>query len=527
MASGAHDLDAHLQVRTDDQALVATLRVGPRAPAEHIDEKTFCVFLEAGGISARRIDREAVVSLVEEVRTHPGAEHAAVVAKGIAPRDGARQQLCWAPAIAHQIERIDARRQALADQEKPAPQSASSDEPEEAINFYEQSAFIIVQAGEQLASITPPDLGDDGEDVFGNAVPAKKSAEPCSLDPNTLELTRDNKLISLARGKLVYSGATYGIDRTLSIAEDVGFETGNINFPGPVEIGGGVRDRFVVRARGAVLVRKLVEAASIYSDRDIELERGAAGRDTGLLHAAHNLRAGYLEGIRVSCGMDCCVRHEITNCQVRALGMVKVPTGALRGGLVLAARGIEAGVVGSVQETRTELVVGALEELEDLLRQARRHSADTEAVLEAVLARQQMLNIGGKGKLLPQQIEAQMAMEFEISEARRRISELSDAAGRIEENLRDATHPALRVAQAIYGGVIVWLPGFRATFRSEVKGDCNVRMGPSHSPVIDHRGETHPLAKFARVEPDERVASRTLPPNSANADETHPQRGAA
>lgn len=519
MASGAHDLDAHLQLRTDEHALIATLRVGPRVPAEHIDEKTFGVFLESGGISARRIDREAVAALIEEVRAQPGAEHAAVVARGVTPRDGARQQLCWAPAIAEQIERITARKQALAEQDKPAPAATPGQEADEAINFYEQSAFIIVQSGDQLGVLTPPDPGEDGEDVFGNAVPAKKSAEPSNLDPDTLELTRDNKLIALARGKLVYSGASYRIDRTLTIGEDVGFETGNINFPGPVEIAGGVRDRFVVRARGTILVRKLVEAASICSERDIELERGAAGRETGLLQAAHNLRAGYLEGIRVSCGMDCCVRHEITNCQVRALGMVKVPTGALRGGTVVAARGIEAGVIGSVQETRTELVVGSLEELEDLLRQARRHTADTEAVLESVLARQEMLNVGGKGKLTPQQIESQMAMDFEVSEARRRISDLGEAAARLEENLRDATCPVLRVAQAIYGGVVVWLPGYRATFRNEVKGDCTVRMGPKRSPVIEHHGETHPLAKFAKVEPDERVVSRALAPRHDGADE--------
>lgn len=514
MASGAHDLDAHLQLRTDEHGLAATLRVGPKVPAEYLDEATFCVFIEAGGICTRRVDRAAVTALIEEVRAQPGAEHAAVVGRGIPPRDGARQQLSWSPVIAEQIKRISARRQALTDQDKPAAAVKPGDGPDEPINFYEQSAFVIVDTGERVGVVTPPDLGEDGEDVFGNAMPAKKSPEPSNLDGDTLELTSDHSVIALARGKLVYTGATFRIERTLSITEDVGFETGNIDFPGPVEIGGGVRDRFVVRARGSVVVRKLVEAASIHSDRDIDLDRGAAGRENGLLEATHNLRAGYLEGVRVSCGMDCCVRHEITNCQIRTLGMVKIPTGALRGGQVTAARGIEAGVAGSVQETRTELIVGGLAELEDLLRQARARIAETEAVLEAVLARQQMLNIGGKGKLTAKQIESQMALDFEISESRRRISDLGEAAARLEENLRESTSPILRIGQAIYAGVVVWLPGFRATFRNEIKGDSTIRLGPTNAPIIDHRGETHPLAKFSKIEPDERVLSRSIPAQS-------------
>jgi uncharacterized protein (DUF342 family) len=345
MASGAHDLDTHLQMRPDERALTGTLRVGPKIPAESVDAGTFTMFLESQGVSARAIDRAAVESLVAEVQASPGAEHARVVCRGREPRDGARQLLEWAPHIAREIERINRRRDALAAESEKTKVSAP--QCEEPVNFYEQSAFIIVQAGDLLATVTPPDPGEDGEDIFGNSVPAKKSPAPSDLDPDTLSLVNESRVISLARGRLVYSGVQRGIQRTLSVQEDVGFETGNIDFPGPVEIGGGVRDKFVVRARGTVTVRKLVEASTIESQRDVVLERGAAGRETGTLRAEQSLRSGYLEGVRVWCGEDCVVRHEITNCRVMARGMVKIPTGAIRGGVVCAARGIETGVAGS------------------------------------------------------------------------------------------------------------------------------------------------------------------------------------
>lgn len=507
MASGVHDLDAHLQLRPDERGLSGVLRVGPKIPPDQISASTFTMFLQSGGVSARAIDHAAIERLVEEALATPGSEHAMVVARGKEPRDGARQILNWVPQIASEIERINRRRDALAAENEAARKPARTEpDPETAVNFYEQSAFIIVQAGDLLATVTPPDPGEDGEDIFGNSVPAKKSPAPSDLDPETLNLTNDHRIIALVRGRLIYSGGHRSIERTLHVSEDVGFETGNIKFPGPVEIAGGVRDKFLVRASGQVTVRKLVEASTIESERDIVLERGAAGRESGSLVAGHCLRSGYLEAAKVFCGQDCLVRHEITNCRVNVRGMIKIPTGAIRGGVVMATRGIETGVAGSVQEVRTELVVGALDELETLLRQSRGRAAETKTVLDEMLARQEMYNSArGKGKLTPEQIEAQMTMDFEIAEARRWIQELDAASDRLETNLRQAIRPVLKVSQCLYGGVVLWLPGYRATFRNELKGESVIRLGPGNQPVAEFRGETHPLSKFASVESDPRV----------------------
>lgn len=510
MAAGAYDLDTHLQLRTDERALAATLRVGPKVPLELVDEDGFRTFLESRGVIGGRIDREALKALAAEIRAHPGLEHSAVIARGVSPADGSPQKVNWTAVIAKQIDRLAVRRRALEEQNKPSKAAKAADSTSEPINFYEQSAFVFVTAGEELAVVSPPGVGEDGEDVFGKVVKAQEAAQETKIDRDTLDLTDDLKLFSKVEGNLIYEGVKLGIEKTLHVAEDVGFETGNINFPGPVEIGGGVRDRFIVRARGSVTIRKLVEASTVHSQRDIALERGAAGRETGLLDAGQNIQAGYLEGVRVSCGMNCCVRHEITNCQVRALGMVQMPTGALRGGIVIAARGIEAGVAGSVQETRTELVVGGLDELEELLRQARSRASETEVVLEAALNRQEMLNSAGNAVLTPEQNKTQLALQAEIDKARRRIGELNDAALRLEENLRQATCPVLRINQMIYAGVIVWLPGFRATFRNELKGECIVRIGPEGTPIAEYRGVTHPLSKFAKVETDDRAVGRPI-----------------
>lgn len=512
MASGAHDLDAHLQLRTDERDLTATLRVGPKVPADQVDAAVFAMFLASRGVNAKCVDGAALDALVEAVRAGPGAEHAALVARGRQPRDGAGRVLAWEPDLAREIERITARRKALVEQSSPEPRPAA-DADETAIDFYNQSAFVIVHAGWVLGTVSPPDPGEDGEDVFGNAIPARQSPAPSDIDPETIELTRDNRLVALVRGRLVHSGAKRCIQRTLCVDADVGFETGNIDFPGPVEIAGGVRDRFVVRAQGAVTVRKLVEAATIESRRDVVVERGAAGRETGRIIAGGSVKAGYLEGVGVTCAGDCEVRHEITNCRVDARGVVRVPAGAIRGGRVTASRGVEAAVVGSVQETRTELIVGALDELEELIRQARDRIGETQGVLGPLLARQEVQGPMPTGSMAAEQIEARMSLEFEASEAKRRIDELGEACERLEDNLRAFTAPVLRATQFVHPGVVLWLPGYRATFKSTLKGESVVRLDASNRPVVDVRGETHRLSKFALVEPDARVV---LPPARAD-----------
>lgn len=511
MAVGEHDLDAHLQLRTDDRALTATLRVGPKVPMESVSAETFSMFLASRGVTPRAIDAKEVEALAERVRETPGAEHAAIVARGTPPRDGDRQILTWSPRIAAEIERIDRRRAALvAATESKSPTPSEQDG---SVNFYEQSAFVVVAAGEVLGVVSPPDPGEDGEDVFGTAVPAKKSPPPANLDPETLSLAPDGRVIALVRGRLLH-GAERSIRRTLSIDGDVGFETGNIDFPGPVEISGGVRDRFVVRARGPVTVRKLVEATRIESEREVVLERGAAGRETGSVRAGRGVRSGYLEGVRVECGGDCEVRHEITNCRVRSLGVVRVPSGAIRGGLIAAARGIETGVAGSAREVRTELVVGAVEDLEELLRRSRRQAAETAQMLNEIEKRVDMhKSARGTARPSPEQIEARMAMDFEVEEARRWLGTLSDAARRLEDTLRRARHPALRTMQCIYPGVVLWLPGFRVSFRAEIKGESLIRLDRRNTPVIDSHGQTQPLAKLATVEPDDRVCQ--IPPEES------------
>jgi hypothetical protein len=161
--------------------------------------------------------------------------------------------------------------------------------------------------------------------------------------------------------------------------------------------------------------------------------------------------------------------------------------------------------------------VGMLDDLELLIRQSRSRSDETQSMLNEMFERQAMYKLSnGTGKLTPQQVKDQMKMDFDIAETHRWMSELDAASARLEENLRAAISPVMKTSQCIYAGVLLWLPGYRATFRNDLKGESLIRINRLNQAVIEYRGEVHPLSKFATVEPDQRVYQLSAASESDN-----------
>lgn len=518
--SQSHDLDTHLVLRTDKQDITGTLCVGPKAPISEINPHALMVFLESKGIPARLINQEAIKELVKNVHENPGSEQAAEVAHGRLPRHGAPQVLQWEETIAERIADIEARKEdLLADGPKETNQDHLhiDEDDEDGVNHYAHSAFIIVDEAQTLGTISPPDPGEDGEDIFGNPIPAKKSPKPNTVDQNSIELTDDNRVIARIRGRLRYSAANQTIERVLNVEGDVGFATGHIDFPGPVYITGGIKDRFVVASQGNTSVAKLVEAATINSKRDILIARGVAGRELAVLSAVRNLEAGYLEACTIHALGDCTVKREITNCVIDAFGTVRIPTGAIRGGRVAGAHGIEAGVLGSAQEVLTNILVGSIPELDAMLLRVQRLRKEAKNEADRVRVQLESLIANTEAKTA-KVVERQMGLEFEITEHEARLKKLDVAAERIAKNILDSTTPTLTVHQRACGGVVVHLRGHRVHFKDQCNGPFELRVDEAGKPIIVRGDKRTPASDEAHVSPSDLVAPLAIP----KADEHSP-----
>lgn len=247
-------------------------------------------------------------------------------------------------------------------------QSARGDDCEDK-SFYERSPYVMVRSGQIVGRVIPPTAGQDGRDVKGATIAAKTSrAVALKLDESILRNGR-NELIAQTDGLLVRTADAARISQLLEVPGFVDFSSGNIRFDGDVTVKEGVRDSFVVRAKGSVEVRGLIESATIECGHDLVAYRGMAGREGGHVKVGGHLIARYLNNVQGQVQGDLRVEREVLNCSLSVDGAVHVPNGSVIGGRIICGGAAEIGTLGSSAAVTTELVVERLPRLEQVFDQ--------------------------------------------------------------------------------------------------------------------------------------------------------------
>jgi uncharacterized protein (DUF342 family) len=120
------------------------------------------------------------------------------------------------------------------------------------IDFKTFSYFRTVQKGTPLTKLIPPVAGNVGMDVFGNPLmPEEVAPIRPTLGKNTEFTVSDPVYIVAGRdGRLVFVDGVPEVVETLQITDDVSLKTGNIAFPGSIEVMGDVRDNLEITAKG-------------------------------------------------------------------------------------------------------------------------------------------------------------------------------------------------------------------------------------------------------------------------------------
>lgn len=247
-------------------------------------------------------------------------------------------------------------------------ESAGGDDCEDK-SFYERSPYVMVRSGQVIGRLIAPTAGQDGRDVKGKTIAAKAGrAVALKLDASILRNSRD-ELIAQTDGLLVRTADAARISQLLEIPGFVDFSTGNVRFDGDVSVKEGIRDLFVVQAKGSVEVRGLIESATIECGHDLVAYRGMAGREGGHVKVGGHLIARYLNNVQGEVHGDLRVEREVLNCGLSVDGSVRVPNGSVIGGRIICGGAAEIGTLGSSAAATTELVVERLPRLEQVLDQ--------------------------------------------------------------------------------------------------------------------------------------------------------------
>lgn len=235
-------------------------------------------------------------------------------------------------------------------------------------------AFDNIEIGTVVARVYPPTLGTPGKNCYGAIIapsPGKLfQAELDSLSLSKRESHQLEEIVSLTTGYLSVAGNKLKIEHTLEIKKEVGYQTGDIDFIGAVNVQGDIKKNFSVKADSEILVQGSVNGGALVSRKSsVNVQGAVIGDLIGAVRASTSsaganylstessqrseiiaktsINAQSLENVYVECGGDLTVEREIRKCSVISRGAIRIPTGSIIGGECKVVCGLEALNIGN------------------------------------------------------------------------------------------------------------------------------------------------------------------------------------
>ena len=474
------------RIKVSQDQLSASLVIEVHADSAHLTEERIDAACADRGLIApqnrTKTIREALETFFAE-ETHESA-HEVVIAKGRSPQHGEDGYLLFEPGLDPAAEE---------------PETRTDGKADGAVDFYNQSAFTIVMDNQIIGRLVDPTAGVDGFDVTGKVL-AARNGRPLELkvDP-TILLDREHRLVAQASGIIDYHGGRIRILEELDIADNVDFSTGNIDFPGDVSVGKGIKDRFRVKVGKSLVVRELVEAATLTCAVDCTLQRGMAGRGKGTITTGRDLCATFVDNSTLLVGRDLIVAKEIGACRTYVSRHVTSPTAALVGGEMIVGQRCELAQVGSESGVKTLIALGRHHEIDGLARKLADLLPDALSSANRLRRRRETISTQGTN-LSAEQAEELTSAQRAASEAESRVSRIRSGLERLWTTHRENTKPELVVSKVLYAGVQVAIGGFLATMKEDLKGPVRIWLAKGEPQVGDLEGACSPLSTVASVE---------------------------
>jgi uncharacterized protein (DUF342 family) len=273
-------------------------------------------------------------------------------------------------------------------------------------DFRERDTMTRVSAGDIILKVErAADAGEAGIDVFGKAVESAGSSSGDPLPEHDASIREETQkdgstlFVAVSGGELVVeglfgSGGRVSIRERYQTAGDVGPETGNVKFPGAVQVAGSVRSGYSLVSGGDVAIAGAVEASLVSSDGSIRVAEGIKGARRGTIRARLGIEAAFAEQALLLAVEDIKLKTGCVLCNVKTNGRLVVSgeKGSLIGGLCRARKGVDVAVLGSENYAKTEISFGQdyliadqieaeereIEKLKGLILQADRTMADLE-----------------------------------------------------------------------------------------------------------------------------------------------------
>lgn len=328
------------------------------------------------------------------------------------------------------------------------------------VDYLNMSALPNVHKGDVVAVYHHARIGQDGYNVKGETIEARKAQEIPPLGGTSVS-NQDNPDIYLATrdGKVEYKARTIDIQAVHEVFGDVTMITGKVEFFGDVIIHGNVETGVVIRAGRNIEIRGTAEAVNLFAGGDVILGRGIQGAQKAKISARGNIFADFIEHTVVVAG-GTVQANSILNSRISADEKVILTgsKGAIIGGYTYAAMGISATEIGNAAEVRTVVCAGNEKEVYERHQKARRKEAEyTERIQEIYEELEEIRKMLNAGRLKPvKSLKLRVkGIQEELIDLRWEQSENRKDYQEIEELMAKRQHAEIVVNGNIYRGTVV------------------------------------------------------------------------
>ena len=235
-----------------------------------------------------------------------------------------------------------------------------SHRPDGTVDYWSIHSIEIVEEGQIIAEYNEPIDGSNGMSVKGKLIMAKRGRPLPPLTGKGFDRSADNKTYTAnMTGKIEMQNNRILMSQVHEVYGDVGLKTGNIDFRGDVIIHGNVPTGAVIKATGTVTVDGTVEGCLIDANKDVIIRGGMLGAGKGTIKTRGNLHAKFLEYATVQAeGMV--ETDSAINCDISCNDKVYLrgKRASVVGGIIHAAKGVEAFNFGNELGVKTEIYAG-------------------------------------------------------------------------------------------------------------------------------------------------------------------------
>ena len=133
--------------------------------------------------------------------------------------------------------------------------------PDGSVDYWSVHTIESVVAGQEIAIYHPPVEGEDGFNVKGKPIQAKKGRDQMPINGKGFEVQPDGvTYVATVDGKIEMQNNRIVILPVYEISGNAEISLGNIDFRGDVVIHGGVESGVTIRSTGSVTIDGIVEA---------------------------------------------------------------------------------------------------------------------------------------------------------------------------------------------------------------------------------------------------------------------------